>query len=78
MKICVTCVYCDPVQGDQGVCRYNPPRCALTPGAQPNTMQIVPLWPPVRMSTERCHFHEEQLVKPVPAGAIMQMGPRRQ
>jgi hypothetical protein len=81
MKSCITCAFGDPQPGGTGICRFNPPTCALIPAQNAMThkpeMQLMPLWPPVILAKDYCGKYEEQLVK-VPNGPVIQMGPRRQ
>jgi len=58
---CVTCRFADIVGNDQAICRVNPP---MTAGVMtPNGAGGITLWPTVKLATDWCGKHEEQLVK---------------
>ncbi len=67
MSTCGTCLWGDPLPGqnggNQGICRFNPPVGQIA-GMTPNGPALVTVWPTVNLNHDRCSKYDVQLVKP--------------
>lgn len=74
MKNCVTCEFCQPMDNERGICRFEPPHVMGKPVkdrlGNEQIVQIA-LWPIVALTKDWCGKYNEQMVKPVQSLSIL-------